>query len=135
MDIWSKDKRSEVMSRILSKNTGIERRVRKMLTEMGYRYRLHVKGLPGRPDVVLRKHNAIIFVHGCFWHLHSSCRDGTIPKTRSAYWREKLLNNQKRDRKHIRELRCLGWKVLRLWECEIEKCPENVLRKLQEFLC
>lgn len=134
MDIWSKDKRSQVMSRILSKNTSIEQRVRKMLLTMGYHYRLHVKGLPGKPDIVLRKYKAVIFVHGCFWHLHSKCRDGTIPKTRSAYWREKLLNNKKRDVKHIRQLRHQGWKVLRLWECETEKHPEKVIKKLQKFL-
>lgn len=134
MDIWSETKRSQVMSRILSKNTGIEKKVRKMLTAMGYHYRLHVKGLPGKPDIVLRKYNAVIFVHGCFWHLHSRCRDGTIPKTRSQYWREKLINNKKRDRKHIHKLRYQGWKVLRLWECEIERYPEKVIKKLQKFL-
>jgi len=134
MDIWSEAKRSQVMSRILSKNTGIEQRVRKMLSAMGYRYRLHVKGLPGKPDIVLRKYNAVIFVHGCFWHLHSKCRDGTVPKTRSQYWKEKLSKNKKRDAKHMRNLRQEGWNVLRLWECEIEKCPEKVIKKLQKFL-
>ncbi|OPX29319.1 MAG: hypothetical protein B1H08_04185 [Candidatus Omnitrophica bacterium 4484_171] len=134
MDIWSKNKRSQVMSRILSKNTGIEQRVRRMLSTMGYRYRLHVKGLPGKPDIVLRKYNAVIFVHGCFWHLHSRCRDGTVPKTRTQYWNEKLLKNKKRDAKHIRDLRCQGWNVLRLWECEIEKYPEKIIKKLQKFL-
>lgn len=134
MDIWSKDKRSQVMSRILSKNTSIEQRVRKMLSAMGYRYRLHVEGLPGKPDIVLRKYKSVIFVHGCFWHLHSKCRDGTIPKTRLAYWREKLLNNKRRDVKHIRQLRHQGWNVLRLWECEAEKHPGKVIKKLQRFL-
>jgi len=134
MDIWSEDKRSQVMSRILSKNTGIEKKVRKMLTAMGYHYRLHVKELPGKPDIVLRKYNAAIFVHGCFWHLHSKCRDGTIPKTRSKYWREKLINNKKRDRKHIDKLRDQGWKVIVLWECEIERQSEKVIKKLQKFL-
>lgn len=134
MDIWPKDKRSQVMSRIISKNTSIEQRVRKMLSKMGYRYRLHIKGLPGKPDIVLRRYKAVIFVHGCFWHLHSRCRDGTIPKTRSAYWKNKLLNNKKRDIKYIRRLRSQGWKVLRLWECETEKHSEKVIKKLQKFL-
>lgn len=134
MDIWSKEKRSQVMARIFSKNTGPEQRVRRTLSALGFRYRIHVKGLPGKPDIVMRKYNAVIFVHGCFWHLHSKCRDGTIPKTRTSYWREKLLNNKKRDAKHIHELRLQGWKVLRLWECELEKNPEKVIKKLQKFL-
>jgi len=101
---------------------------------MGYRYRLNVKHLPGKPDIVLRKYNAVIFVHGCFWHLHSGCRDGTVPKTRTDYWREKLYKNKARDARHMRDLRKKGWKVLRLWECEIERKPERVINKLKKFL-
>ncbi|OGF64406.1 MAG: hypothetical protein A2Y62_13470 [Candidatus Fischerbacteria bacterium RBG_13_37_8] len=134
MDIWSKEKRSQVMSRILSKNTGIEHRVRKILFAMRYRFRLHVKELPGKPDIVLRKYNAVIFVHGCFWHSHSKCRDGTIPKTRTVYWKAKLLKNKNRDSKHMKELRKMGWHVLRLWECEVERKPDNVVRKIKKFL-
>ena len=134
MDIWSKEKRSEVMSRILSSNTGPERRVRKIITALGYRYRLNVKDLPGKPDIVLRRYNAIIFVHGCFWHLHSKCRDGTIPKSRTEYWEKKLLKNKKRDAKNIRKLRRQGWRVLRLWECEIDKNPDKVIKKIEKLL-
>ena len=134
MDIWTKEKRSHVMSRILSRDTILERKVRKMLTSMGYRYRLNFKDLPGKPDIVLRKHNAVIFVHGCFWHLHSGCRDGTIPKSRTDYWHEKLYKNKSRDARNVRDLRKKGWKVLRLWECEIERKPEKVFRKLMKFL-
>lgn len=134
MDIWSKEKRSEVMSKILSNDTGPERRVRKILSTLGYRYRLNVKNLPGKPDIVLRKYDLIIFVHGCFWHLHSRCRDGTIPKSRTEYWKDKLLKNKERDAKNIRELKRQGWKVLRLWECEIEKKPEKVIKKIEKFL-
>ena len=134
MDIWSKEKRSMVMSHILSKNTKPEQRVRKMLTHLGFRYRLHVKNLPGKPDIVLRRYNTVIFVHGCFWHLHKGCRDGTIPKTRKEYWQTKLLRNKERDIKHIRELRKQGWKVLRIWECEIEKKPDWVKDRLLKFL-
>ncbi len=134
MDIWSKEKRSEVMSKILSNNTGPERCVRKMLTVLGYRYRLNVEDLPGRPDIVLRKYNVAIFVHGCFWHLHSKCRDGTIPKTRTKYWEEKLLKNKERDAKNIQTLKQQGWKVLRLWECKIEKNPDKVIKKIKQFL-
>ncbi len=134
MDIWSKEKRSYVMSRILGTNTQPEQRVRRILSSLGYRFRLHVKIMPGKPDIVLKKYNAVIFVHGCFWHLHSNCRDGTIPKTRVEYWRNKLLRNKERDVRHIRELRRQGWKVLRLWECDIEKKPEKILARIKTFL-
>ncbi len=134
MDIWSPKKRSEVMSKILSRNTLPERRVRQMLTALGYRYRLNVKSLPGKPDIVLRKHNSIILVHGCFWHLHPGCRDGTIPKTRREYWQGKLLRNRERDAQSIKKLKRQGWKVLRLWECEIEKKPNEVIRKIERLL-
>jgi DNA mismatch endonuclease (patch repair protein) len=134
MDIWTKQKRSQVMSRIRSQNTGPEQMVRKVLTSLGYKYRLQVRSLPGKPDIVLRKYNAVIFVHGCFWHLHSRCRDGTVPKTRKSYWQEKLLNNKERDIKHRKELKKQGWKVLRLWECEVENKPETVKKKLRRLL-
>ena len=134
MDIWSKEKRSQVMSRILAKNTKPELKVRKILTDLGCRYRLHVKSLPGKPDIVLRRYSTVIFVHGCFWHLHSCCRDGTIPKSRTEYWREKLLKNKTRDRKNMQMLRREGWKVLRLWECEVENNPKNAAKKIRQFL-
>jgi len=134
MDIWPKEKRSEVMSHILAKNTKPERSVRKMLTGLGYRYRLHARKLPGKPDIILKRYNVVIFVHGCFWHLHKCCRDGTLPKTRKKYWQTKLLRNRERDIRYIRELKKQGWKVLRLWECEIEKKPEWVRDKLSAFL-
>lgn len=134
MDIWSKEKRSQVMSNIRSTDTTPEILVRKMLFAQGYRYRLHVKELPGKPDIVLPKYNSVIFVHGCFWHLHSECRDGTIPKTRTEYWKKKLLGNKSRDKKNIEHLKKQGWRVLRIWECEIEKNPDEVLTKLITFL-
>jgi DNA mismatch endonuclease (patch repair protein) len=134
MDIWTKEKRSEVMSRILSCDTKPEQLVRKMLTSMGYRYRLNVKDLPGKPDIVFRKYKSVIFVHGCFWHLHSGCRDGTLPKTRKSYWHTKLFKNKERDVRNMRALRRQGWKVLRLWECEIERKPGIVMNKLIKFL-
>ena len=134
MDIWDKEKRSKVMSNIRSKDTKPEILVRKMLHSKGYRYRLHVKNLPGKPDIVLRKYNAVVFVHGCFWHLHQGCRDGTIPKTRTEYWENKLLGNKERDKKHLEALKKLGWRVLRVWECEVEKDPQMVLNKIISFL-
>lgn len=134
MDIWSKEKRSQVMSKISGKNTKPEQRARKLLTSLGLRYRLHVNNLPGKPDIVLRKYNFIIFIHGCFWHLHSKCRDGTIPKSRENYWKKKLLGNKQRDSANIKELRAQGWKVLRLWECELEKKPKSTVKKIMTVL-
>ena len=134
MDIWTEKKRSEVMSRIRSVDTKPERIVRRLLTEMGYRYRLNVKTLSGRPDIVLKKYNALIFVHGCFWHLCPHCGEGRIPTTRREYWEEKLINNKRRDQRNTRKLRREGWRVLRLWECDVEKKPEKVVRKLRTFL-
>jgi DNA mismatch endonuclease (patch repair protein) len=134
MDIWNKTKRSKVMANIRSKDTKPEILVRKMLFSKGYRYRLHVKKMPGKPDIVLRKYKAVVFVHGCFWHLHQGCRDGTIPKTNTEYWKKKLLGNKARDKKHIETLENLGWRVLRVWECEVEKDPEIILNKIISFL-
>ncbi len=122
------------MSRILSRNTLLEQRVRRILSSMGYRYRLNVKNLPGKPDIVLKKYKSIIFVHGCFWHLHSNCRDGTIPKTRIEYWQEKLQNNKARDERNMRALRRDGWKVLRLWECDVENKRASVIKKIKKIL-
>lgn len=122
------------MSRILCRDTKPELTVRRLLYSLGFRYRLHGKGLPGRPDIVLKRQKAVIFIHGCFWHLHDKCRDGTIPKTRTEYWKTKLENNRMRDKRHIISLRRQGWKVLRLWECKIEKSPDKIKEKLQKFL-
>ena len=134
MDIWSKEKRSQVMSNIRSKNTKPELLVRSQLHIAGYRFRIHQKDLPGKPDIVLPKYKTVVFVHGCFWHLHSGCRDGTVPKTRADYWKNKLLRNKERDKEHMRTLQKLGWRVLRLWECEVEKETDKVLEKLNKFL-
>lgn len=121
MDIWSKKKRSEVMSRIGSKNTKPELIFRKALFKEGLRYKIHVKMLPGKPDIVLPKYKTVIFVHGCFWHYHKNCPEGRIPDTNSKFWREKLSKNVERDKKHQKELEKMGWKVIVVWECEVEK--------------
>jgi DNA mismatch endonuclease (patch repair protein) len=101
---------------------------------MGYRFRIHVKNLPGKPDIVLPKYKAVIFVHGCFWHLHENCRDGTVPKTRTAEWKAKLERNTERDRLHSENLTGIGWKVIVVWECEVEKDIEGVRQALSNFL-
>ncbi len=134
MDIWSKKKRSFVMSRIRSRDTCPERKIRSIVFQMGYRYRLHDKHLPGKPDIVFRKFKKVIFVHGCFWHLHKNCRDGTVPKSGHDKWKIKLERNVERDRLHSRVLRKEGWKVLVLWECDIEKRTEKVISNLKSFL-
>ncbi len=120
MDVFTKDKRSEVMSRIRAKNTKPELIVRKLLHSMGYRFRLHNKHLPGKPDICLRKYNTIILVHGCFWHHHEKCRDGKIPKSNISYWQPKIERNMKRDQENGAALQNLNWKVLTIWECEIK---------------
>lgn len=119
-DIFSVEKRSEVMSRVKSKNTGIEIQVRSALHKMGYRFRIHRKELPGIPDIVLPKYNTAIFVHGCFWHQHPSCKKATYPKQNPNFWKEKLSRNIKHDKQVEKDLKRLGWNVLTIWECEIK---------------
>jgi len=127
MDIWTKEKRSQVMSKIRSKNTKPEKILRSKLFEEGYRFRIHKKDLPGKPDIVLKKYNTIIFVHGCFWHYHKDCREGRIPDTNSKFWMEKLCKNVERDKKNQKECQNLGWKVVIVWECEIEKDLSSIM--------
>lgn len=118
-DTVSSQTRSRMMSRIRSTETSPERRVRSYLHRHGFRFRKNVAGLPGRPDVVLKRHSAAIFVHGCFWHQHAGCRDGRIPESNTAYWQPKLKRTQERDQAHKRQLREAGWRVFVVWECEI----------------
>ena len=126
MDNLTKEKRSWNMSRIKSKDTKPEMVIRSKLHKAGYRFRLHVKGLPGKPDIVLPKHNTIIFVNGCFWHRHEGCEYAYKPKTRVDFWNQKLNRNIKRQGEVIKELRDLEWKVLVIWECEVSN--EKLIR-------
>lgn len=121
-----------MMSRIRGSNTKPEIIVRSLLHRAGYRFTLGGRNLPGRPDIVLPKHRTAIFVHGCFWHGHGStrCPIAKIPKSNTEFWRNKITLNKKRDRKMCRQLRCLGWHVLIVWECQIMKDPKNVLVRL-----
>jgi len=134
MDIWSKEKRSIVMSKIRSKNTKPEIIIRKALFAKGYRYRLHSKLLPGKPDIILPKYTTAIFVQGCFWHYHENCREGRIPSSNSKFWIEKLSKNVERDLKQQRALIELGWNVLIVWECEIEKQIDQVIEKIGKLI-
>lgn len=121
------------MQRIRSQNTKPELLVRRLLHRLGYRFRLHARDLPGRPDIVFRTRRKVIFVHGCFWHMHSACREGRVPKTRSSYWTEKLTRNVERDADHMRAFDELGWGVLVLWECELQ-ATEELAERLSTFL-
>lgn len=117
VDTISKQKRSTVMSRIKSKNTQPEIIVRKLLHGAGFRYRLHNQKLPGKPDLVLKKYRLCIFVHGCFWHAHESCKLAHAPKSRIEYWQNKLNKNVYRDKQNITRLIDQGWRVAVVWEC------------------
>ncbi len=121
------------MRRIRSKDSLPEMVVRRLVHRMGFRYRLHVHSLPGRPDLVFPRLKRIIQVHGCFWHQHAACPKAHIPKSRRDYWKPKLANNVRRDGMNERKLRSLGWNVLTLWECEL-KDSERLSRQLLRFL-
>lgn len=117
-DRISKERRSWNMSRIKGKDTKPEIAVRKILHQMGYRFRIHRIDLPGKPDIVLPKFKTIIFVHGCFWHRHPMCKYAYTPKTRVDFWNVKFAENVKRDKMNRAELKKLGWRVGIIWECE-----------------
>jgi len=120
-DPLSKEERSERMSRVKGKNTGLEIIVRKLLSESGFKYyRLNVSRLPGKPDIVFSRLIKVIFIHGCFWHLHS-CKKYRIPKTRKMFWTNKLSSNVLRDKRNYKELKKQGWKILVLWECQLRR--------------
>jgi DNA mismatch endonuclease (patch repair protein) len=119
-DVHSKETRSYNMSRIRSKDTKPELLVRKFLFSKGFRYRLHDKKLPGKPDIVLPKYKTVVFIHGCFWHGHDGCRYSVIPKTRTEWWEEKIDRNKIKDEKVKNDLLKLKWKVIHVWECEIK---------------
>jgi DNA mismatch endonuclease (patch repair protein) len=128
-DRLTKEQRSWNMSRIRSTNTKPEIVVRRLLSGMGLRYRLHRAGLPGKPDIVLGPRRLVIFVHGCFWHRHSGCKQATMPTANRSFWLAKLEGNAARDRRHRRALRKLGWRVSIVWECETQ-APERLARRL-----
>jgi len=121
MDKLSKKRRSWNMSRIRSGDTAPERVVRSTLHRLGFRFRLHVKNLPGRPDIVLPKWRTVIFVHGCFWHRHSRCKFAYTPKSNQLFWNAKFCENKERDCRNVRQLRRDGWKVIVVWQCSVHK--------------
>lgn len=121
------------MSRIRSRHTSPEMIVRRLVHRMGFRYRLHVAELPGKPDLVFPRLKKIIDVRGCFWHQHEGCVDSHIPKSRKSYWRPKLTNNVRRDKENERKLKAQGWRILTMWECELAK-DHRLQRRLATFL-
>jgi len=135
MDKVTAARRSVNMSRIRSRDTKPEMVVRRLLHAAGYRYRLHAKDLPGKPDVVFRARRKAIMIHGCFWHQHEEvkCLDGRRPKSNTAYWNDKLQKNVERDLRHVSQLETSGWKVLVVWECEM-KSESELLMRLRTFL-
>lgn len=118
MDHLTVQQRSENMSKIRSKGTKPEMAVRKILSEMGLRYRLHSKKLPGKPDIVIAGRKTAVFINGCFWHQHENCKRKTMPKTNTEYWKPKLANNVGRQKEELDEIKKLGFKPLIIWECE-----------------
>jgi DNA mismatch endonuclease (patch repair protein) len=132
MDTLTVEQRSAVMSRVRSKNTRPELIVRSILHRMGFRFRLHRSDLPGRPDIVLPRHGAVVFVHGCFWHGHH-CKRGSEPSSNIEFWRDKIDGNRRRDRRSIRRLRRDGWRVVVVWECQtkVKQVLERKLRRIE----
>ena len=123
------------MSHIRSKNTKPEQQVRQALWHQGYRYRLHVKDLPGKPDIVLPKYKTVIFINGCFWHGHEGCKYFVVPKSNTGFWLEKIGKNKYRDTQDKSMLTSSGWKVITIWECELKKpVIEKTLDALIRFL-
>ncbi|MBA0100328.1 very short patch repair endonuclease [Stenotrophomonas indicatrix] len=130
-DTLTHQQRSERMSRIRGADTSPELQVRRGLHAMGFRFRLHDRALPGRPDVVMRKYATVIFVQGCYWHAHH-CQKGRIPATNTLFWKEKFESNRKRDARSARKLRAMGWHVLHIWECEL-RTPSLRSRALEKL--
>lgn len=133
-DSLSPEKRSWNMSRIHSKDTSVEVKVRKYLFSKGFRYRKNVSSLPGKPDIVLPKYRAVVLIHGCFWHRHQNCKRAATPKTHLDYWLPKFQRNIENDAKNYEELKQIGWKPIIVWECEINKDFENTMQKLVEMI-
>lgn len=137
MDRLTPEKRSWLMSRVRSVDTKPELAVRRIIHGLGFRFRLHRSDLPGRPDIVLPKHRAVVFVHGCFWHRHPGCTKATKPKSNVQFWNRKFRLNVARDMRAKEELERFGWKVLIVWECETKNAApiieivKKYLRKIE----
>lgn len=133
MDIVSVKKRSEIMSKVRSRDTKPEMFVRKIVSSLGFRYRLHNRNLPGKPDLSNATRKKAIFVHGCFWHRHANCKMASVPASNKEYWKEKFRRNKLRDQAALDALKKMGWRPLVVWECEIRQ-PEKLKRKLEKYV-
>ncbi|MCW5909537.1 MAG: DNA mismatch endonuclease Vsr [Cyclobacteriaceae bacterium] len=136
-DKFSKEKRSDIMSKIRKTDTKPELLVRKYLFSKGLRFRIYNKKLIGNPDIVLSKHKTVVFVNGCFWHAHKNCKLNRMPKSNTDYWIPKILKNVERDKRNKKELKKLGWNIFTIWECELrgkkrEKTLTKLYRKIKE---
>lgn len=131
-DVLSKEQRSKCMSHIRSKDTKPEVLVRRFLFANGFRFRLHRKDLPGKPDIVLPKYKTVIFINGCFWHGHSGCKYATIPETNREFWQTKISGNIERDKQTYSRLTESGWRVIEIWQCQLK--PKTKDRTLQNLL-
>ena len=132
-DTLSPEERSKHMSLIRSKNTHLELRVRRLIYSMGFRYRLHRRDLPGKPDLVFSPRKKIIFINGCFFHHHKGCSLARLPKSRKNYWIPKLKANAERDTRNVAALRKIGWRVMCVWECQL-KTPQTLILRVKSFL-
>lgn len=133
-DLLTAERRSWNMSRIRSRDTGPERQLRSMLHRAGFRFRLHDRTLPGTPDIILKKHRAVILVHGCYWHRHPGCRNATTPLTRTDFWTSKFDATVERDKRNIQALTKLGLRVIVVWECDLKKHPEGMMSEIRSRL-
>ena len=133
MDKISPEKRSQNMAQVKGKNTKPEILVRSLLHRMGYRFRLHNRLLPGKPDIALAKYKTVIFIHGCFWHGHDGCKRAALPTTRVEFWTAKITGNKQRDERNIAALEQLGYRCLVIWQCEMKEI-EVLQRRLFDFL-
>ena len=133
-DVFDHDKRSRIMAAIKGKNTTPEKIVRSLLHQMGYRFRLHQRTLPGVPDIVLPIHKKVIFVHGCFWHGHSGCKRASLPKTNKSFWRKKILGNKARDISARKKLNRMGWKSMVVWQCRISGHTAKLAKQIRRFI-
>jgi DNA mismatch endonuclease (patch repair protein) len=131
-DVLSKEQRHRCMSNIRNRNTKPEHIVRKYLFSKGLRFRINVKTLPGKPDIVLKKYRTVILINGCFWHGHDNCKYGHLPKTNIEFWKQKIFYNKERDKQVHFQLEKLGWRVMPIWECQLK--AQNKIATLQDIV-
>lgn len=131
VDVYSKSKRSDIMSRVKNRRTSPEEKVADLLKELSIKYRRNVKILPGQPDFVIKSKNTVIFVNGCFWHGHPNCKRAKLPDSNRDFWEKKISSNKRRDRRNAIKLRKKGWHILTIWQCRLRK-PEKVLMRFKK---